>query len=427
MLLISVYGYLQFRESHSYEGQLAKNAGIVYKINVDGLIKTMAADFSSNPGYYLKAEEKGGQQPDFSFPANIFIYSLNTMAPSTIFTQIGLKDTVGLKRYLNRVLKISTFLKEGERNIGVSADHKTTVVYEGQTLAIAYSFKREGVMEELTDILDRKNRMEDHAPLMTAVRKAKGHFSWTTLQYGGEVNFKDGRAEIDGLFPTEGLNIPDQPSCRVKFADDAFLKIWVNAGLQGILLPKELPLKDVYLESDTLLKAYQGFAAVEMGPAITQIDSLIGYEYNDDFEKVATVQLKKVRVPHLKLSCSANTTELMHYLKGKQVLTETDHINKELFPLYQVFSIADQGFWQLSTLKNDQIKQVSVGSKDFFAADVDLNAVKVQQQFPLINSLLVPFSHLTITASKLADQKARIRGELGFQEKNINAFIQLIK
>ncbi|MCX2453946.1 hypothetical protein OQX61_21945 [Pedobacter sp. PLR] len=434
LLLISVYGYLYFRESRSYDQQVAKDASVVYKLNVDGLLKTMAVDFIGNPGYYLKTKEKGGQKPDFSLPANVFVYSLKTKAPGTFFTELALSDTTGLNAWLKRVLKITDFAVQGAGNrVGTSSDRKITVLNAGKTFAIAYSFKREAVLEELNDILGKKNRMEGGTPLMIALKKAKGHLSWTAAAGGGQLNFKDGLAEIEGSFPTEGLDIPDQPRSMVEFADHALIKIRVNAGFKTSGMPKDLSLKGISVQTDTLLKSYLGFAALEMGPAITQMDSLIAYEYNDDFEKVATVQLKKVRVPKLKLSIGARTAGLLAYLKENQVISTEDRLNKELFPLYQVFSRTKNNIWQLSTLENDPvneteaIRNTSKTNPDFFALTADLRGIKAQQVFPLLNKWLKPFSHLKITAAKIDNGTARLNGTLEFEDKNINAFIQMIQ
>ena len=466
LLLFSVYGYLQFRESQSYQQQVAKNASVVYKLNVDGLLKTMAADFAGNPGYYLKDNEKGKRRPDFSLPANIFAYSLKTMSPTTLFSSVALSDTIGLYAYLKQVLKVKDFtviaskdIMSGSnvtgRTIGTSPDQKLTVAYDAKVLAIAYSFKKEVVIEELNDLLDHKNRINATAPLMLALKKAKGHLSWTAIGYSGQVNFKDGEAEMEGSFPTEYLDIPDHPRVSVEFANDALIKIWLNVGVKMSKLSKLtvfkpdvklkalemlniLSLNGTRLSSDSLLKSYLGFAAFEMGSGITQTDSVIAYEYNDDFEKIAKLQLRNVTVPYLKLSLAAKTGDLLRYLSTKQVITNPhkiigesedneNRLNKELFPLYQVFSSHKNNVWQLSTQENDPIKFVSLPSSNFFSASLDLNRIKTQQLFPLLNNWLKPFTHLEIAAAKLDSGCAKLTGTLKFQEQDINAFFQMLR
>lgn len=461
LLLFSVYGYLEFRESRSYQQQVAENASVVYKLNVDGLLRTIAADFAGNPAYYLKDNEKGNGRPDFSLPANIFAYSLETMAPTTFFSSIALSDTIGLHAYLKQVLKVKDFtdiaskdIMNGSsvtgRTIGTSPDHRLTVVYDAKVLAIAYSFKKELVIEELNDLLDHKNRMNNAAPLMLALKKAKGHLSWTGLGYSGQINFKDGEAEMEGRFPLEYLDIPDRPRAAVKFANDALIKIWLNGGFKTLPLSKPdlkpkaletlniLSLNGIRLSSDSLLKSYLSFAAFEMGPSITQTDSVIAYEYNDDFEKIAKVQLRKVTVPYLKLSIAAKTGDLLNYLSTNRVISNPHKIigkgegnqntlNKKLFPLYEVFSSQNDNLWQLSTQENDPIKFASVPNSNFFSASFDLTGIKTQQLFPLLNNWLKPFTHLEISAAKLGNGDAKLTGKLQFQEQNINAFFQMLR
>lgn len=429
MLLISVYGYLQFREYRSYQNRIHKDAGLVFKINLDGIFQTMSADFLSNPGYYLSEGKKEGNSPrGISLPANIFVYTLRSKSTGTYFCTLPVADSAALRPYLKRIFKIKSY-QRAETGIikGTSADQKLTVVYDAKNLAMAYSFKKEAVTEVLNDLLEQKNMMDAAAPEMTALKKAKGHLSWNFNTYSGSLNFKDGQALVDCTFPISDLGIPEQTGYRNSFAKDVALKVWLNADLKAFLAHKEFNFKTFNLQSDSLLKSYAGYVALELGKNIIQQESVVTYEYNDDFEKVAKTTLKATAVPHLKLSFSGNPGQTLQYLKAKNVINSTGQLSKEFFPLYQVFSSRQDGGWQLSTKEGDGFQTDLVKSPYFFFAEADLNRIKAQKQFPLLNSYFGPFTHLKLTAIKVDAQKGRLQGRIDFKRKNVNSFSQLIR
>ncbi|SHE71553.1 hypothetical protein [Pedobacter caeni] len=436
LLLISVYGYLQFREYRSYQNRIHKDADLVFKLNLDGLFKTMSADFISNPAYYLTESKKdstdhkkeGSSSRGISLPANIFIYTLHSRSAGTYFCLLPVADSLDLKRYLQRVFKLNAFNKTAEGSVtGISADQKLTVMYNAEHLAMAYSFQKENVTDVLHDLLAQKNMMPDSDPKIKVLKDIKGHLSWNVSTYSGSLNFKDGLAEIDSTFPIADLGVPDQGAYRNSFAADANLKVWLNANLRGIIKHKDLNFKDFSLQSDSLLK-YWGYTALELRKNITQKDSVITYEYNDDFEKVATKTAKEVTVPHLRLSIGAgNASGLLRYLQEKNIINGSDQLNKQFFPLYQVFTSVQDDALQLSTMEKDSFSAELKSSPYFFFAEADLSSIKKQQQFPLLTSYLGPFTHLKLRATKIDVKNGHLQGQIDFQKKNINAFSQLIK
>lgn len=429
LLLISVYGYLQFREYRSYQNKIHKDADLVFKINLDGIFKTMSADFISNPGYYLSADKKEGSSArGISLPANIFVYTLHSKSAGTYFCTLSVADSAALEPYLKRVFKLKTFQRNANgTSTGSSADQRLTVVYNAKNLAMAYSLKKEAVTGILNDVLEQKNMMDPAAPEMIALKKAAGHLSWNFNGYQGSLNFKDGQALVDCTFPVSDLGIPEQTGYRNSFAKDAALKIWLNAGLTSILAHQEFNFRNFNLQSDSLLKSYGAYVSLELDKNITQQEPVITYEYNDDFEKVAQTTLKATAVPHLKLSFSGKPDPVLRYLKMKNIINDTNQLNRELFPLYQVFSSRQNDGWQLSTKEGDSFRTELIKSPYFFYAEADINRIKAQKQFPLLNSYLEPFTHLKLTATKLDAKKGRLQGQIDFKRKNVNSFSQLIK
>lgn len=429
LLLISVYGYLQFRAYRSYQDSIHQEANLIFKVNLDGIFESMSADFISNPAYYLKTDKgEENSRRGISLPANIFVYTLKSKSSGTYFCTLAVTDSTALRQYLKRVFKLKAFQKTADGNMSaLSADQKLTVLYNSKRLAMAYSFKKEAVATVLKELLEKKNMMSGAEPELTALKATDGHLTWNLNDYSGSINFKDGAVEVDGTFPIADIAIPGQTGYLDNFTKNATLKVWLNAGIRKFFAHQEFNFRDFHFQADSLLKSYRDYTALELGKSITQKDSVITYEYNDDFEKVAQTTLKEVAVPHIRLTFSANTADLLKYLRKQQVISTSGQLNNKLFPLYQVFSFEQNQAWQLSTLENERFSGGFKPAPYFFFAEADVNRLKSQQQFPLLNPYLSALSYAKFTATKIDIQKGRLQGRIDFHRKNINSFSQLIK
>lgn len=437
LLLIFVYGWLQWRQYQSFQNSIHQNASLVFKINLDGIFKSVSADFLSNPRYYLKQGQHKQQKPDrgFAVPANVLIYNIRSKSPQTYFCTLSVTDTADLKFYLQTVFDIFRLEKRGDGStVGTSKDPRLTVAYNSERLAIAYSYKKENVRDILDELLDGKHFLQDTATLIRKLKKERAHLAWQDGKHSGSGDFSDGALVLNGTFPIPGLLIPDQPQHRNNFAKDAALKLWFNAGFRSKADEKTgtaisgiapLQLKGFTLHPDSLLKYYHGYADLELNQFAYQQDTSIAYEFNDDFEKVAKTVIKDVQVPDARISFDVDQAPLMKYLERQQILVG-DKINKEVFPLLKVFSKNNAQVWQLSTKADSQGTERKIASPYFFYASADFEKIR-KHQYPLLNRYIHPFSDLEIKASKIDPVTAKLDLKISFLMKNINAFSQLIK
>ena len=100
-----------------------------------------------------------------------------------------------------------------------------------------------------------------------------------------------------------------------------------------------------------------------MAKSTTQIDSVVTYEYNDDFEKVEALTASKKQVPEINIQLSGNPSKLYNYLESTSIIN-----NGKLNTNYIESDAADY-------MKSDNILidvDFSHGSKNFTAYTMDL-------------------------------------------------------
>lgn len=414
LLLIAAYGYLQYRTHRSYQFSVYREASLVFRINIDKLIKNAG----SGPVHelYLNFSQKkhatGYIPSGFTLPSNIFCYNIKSKSPGTFFCVLPVTDTAQLKQYLKTMFKVGQFKTDAEGRItGKTGDERLAVVYDAQHLAIAWSLKKENVSAVLISMLDSRNFMTDKDTVMQQLKASDAPVSYFYKNYSGSLQLKDNSILINGSFPLQQMHIPDQCYIRVPFHKDAVLQLWINAGLTG---PAQLCLKNHSLDRDTLSKYYGGLTTIEMGNTIKQQNKVISYEFNDNFEKTAQVTVKEVPVPDISIALNGNAPALLHYLQQQQVVTADQQLNKDVFPLYEVYSKSNNEVLQFSTNRMKALPVLTVKTPYFFFASVDFNRISKQHHFPFLNDYTRLFSHLKAKATKETADKGLLEIELSF-------------
>ncbi|QNK64363.1 hypothetical protein H7F33_07740 [Pedobacter sp. PAMC26386] len=404
LLLLAVFSLLQYRQYSSYKNRIHQNASLIFKINIDEIVKQKG--FSS-----IKNDSRG-----FAVPANIFVYTLRNKSANTFFCSLPVTDTAELKLYLQRTFNIDYFNQTVQGTVwGNNSDQRLKIAYNTQTLALCYSFEKENVKDVLTELLNGKSFLAVTDPRIAKMKRQDAPVIYDFKTYSGQANFTGHTLTLKGTFPLNSLGVPDKAYCPAVFRKGLSINAWLNADLKGIF-KKDIHFKDYVLERDTLLKYYHGYAALEAGNPINQYQPMVTYEYNDEFEKVEHIEQKKVKVPELTLALKGNAPALVNYLQEQSVISPDQWLNKELFPLYEVYSKNDYGTLQLSTSKIRLLPATRSASPYFIFAEIDFDKISKQNQFPLLNGYIRDLNKLELKATKQNEQTGKLELELKLNE-----------
>ncbi|MGB4774983.1 MAG: hypothetical protein WBP45_07425 [Daejeonella sp.] len=431
VLLVFFMVYLQLRDYNSYKNRIHKQANTIIKINVDGIYKTLAIDFITNPSYYLK-KEKGGKGSEvkkgngIKMPANIFLFNVNTKSASTFFCSLPLTDTAAFKQFISQKLNISSFIKiNNSAFLGTSKDGKLTIAYTSNNMSIAYSVNKEEVLDILTDLLNHKNILTKDDDKIKRLKQTTNHIDYLSSTNAGFINFKDGEITLNAEFACpDSLMITNKNTHRI-FSKDATLKMWLNAGINKFVNHRTFNLNNYALQTDSLLKNYTGYVDAEWINTVTQTDSVITYNYTDDFEKVEKLNLKEVQVPELSISLKGNANGLFNYLKNENIIQDDHRINKEFFPLYSVYASKNGDHFWLSTKKYSIDHTSRENSNYFFFLEMNLDKIKSQNLFPLLNRYISNSSLLTAKAEKTGST-ILVESSIIVKYKGVNALPQFL-
>lgn len=402
LLLLAVYGLLQYRQYSSYQNRIHQRASLIFKINVDHIVKKRGL---SN----LKSDARG-----FGVPANIFVYTVSNKSALTFFCSLPVTDTTELNTYLKKVFKINHFVVNAQGSVwGNNQDQSIKIAYDDRNVVICYSLIKENVNDIIGELLEGKSFLADTADRVVRLKKEDAPIVYDFKNYSGQASFANHRILLTGTFPVEGFGATDALNRPAGLAKGLSINAWINGDLSK-LLTKDIRFKDYVLEKDSLLKYYKGYAAIEVGNPVNQSQSAISYTYNDEFEKVEQVVHKEVKVPEITLSLKGNTAAMVDYLQKKRVIDSDNQLNKELFPLFEVYGKYDNRALQFSTNKARPIKFAALTTAYFLFAELDFDQLRKQNQFAIFNSYIKDLSSLKVKAIKQNRQVGKVEIELKF-------------
>ncbi|MET4137823.1 hypothetical protein [Pedobacter sp. UYP1] len=405
LLLLAVYSLLQYRQYSSYQNRIHQHASLIFKINVDHIVKKRGL---SN----LKSDARG-----FGVPANIFVYTVSNKSALTFFCSLPVTDTIELKAYLKKVFKINHFIINAQGSVwGNNQDQSIKIAYDDRNVVVCYSLLKENVNDIMGELLAGKSFLADTADRIVRLKKENAPIVYDFKNYSGQASFADHCILLTGTFPAAGFGVTDVLNRPAALAKGLSVNAWVNGDLSK-LLTKDIRFKDYVLERDSLLKYYKGYAAIAVGNPVNQSQSVISYTYNDEFEKVEQVVQKEVKVPEITLSLKGNTSSLVHYLQKQRIIGIDNQLNKELFPLYEVYGQYDNQALQFSTNEAGPMASGLVTTPYFLFAELDFNQISKQNQFPVLNTYIKDLSSLKVKAIRQNHRVGKVELELKFNRE----------
>lgn len=426
LLSISVYSYFKFREYSAYRHVIHADASFIVKIDADKIYRSLFFDYLSNPSYY-HSRNNNGTESGLAIPGHVFIYTVRSKSDLSYFCSLPIADLALLKQFIKLRLGIENFKKEKQEvSTGTSKDQKLTVAFNAETFALAYSFQKESVNDVLTDLLNKKNLLAESDAKIAGLKKVNAHLAYAFEGFSGSGEFKDGMIHVKGDFNFKDLRVRGNAFNHREFDKNAAIKMWLHA---QILLNKphtEIQLKERRIYPDSLLKYYNGYFDVELRGSVNQIDTVLTYEYNDDFEKEEIRRTRVVKVPRLSGTFCAKSEPLSNHLLKEGILRSDGVISKQIFPLYTLYGKGNAGAFMLSTDKDRDLPALSQKSPYFFYLGMNFKMLEAQRQFPWLERHVKPLSSMWIKALKAGAEKNHFEMAVNFKMKNINALTQLL-
>jgi len=434
LLLVFFAGMSKYRTYQAEQTEIPKSATSLIQINVDELYKTIAVNVLSHPMYYFKSDFKkdtAAAEPDkrftgISIPASIYLYNLANKPADAIFSRLEIESIGGFESFIKNVLHLQITKKTEGINMAKSSPGNLVIYYNRKAAAFAIASRVENLESDLLNILNKKNTVKVNASKFAGQLSIKKHVVFSNKDHNGWIDFNDGRINFNDIVSAANI-LPTNKPFQHRQSPGNTINFWLSANLKPDS-NKVFKFKNFSLEQDSLSRYYNGNLDFMWTNSITQTDSIITYEYNDDFEKVEKVSLQKRSIPSISLNLNSNGYALKRYLTKQGLINpDSNMISKNAFPLYNIYINSEAENLNLSTFKNSGIKPAKTFSNDAFYLSIDFIKLNKQIEIPLISHYFNIAKYLEIKGKWIENKKIKVEGKFELKNQEINALYQLLK
>lgn len=430
-LLIFFVGTFKYRQFKASQISIPKNTTALIKISVDEMYKSLALNMITHPGFYLKSDLKKDSLSKINkfdhglkIPSSIYLYTIRDQPTTALFSRLIIDDFKKFELFIKNTLKLQLSKKDG-LNHGKSNLGNLEVLYNGDNAAIVFSNEAGKYVASLTEILNQKNQIALKGSKFKFIAQSTDHIAFYSLTNNASINFEKGLLKFNNEFLSEAI-VPQKKPAHRKFDNQSIMNMWFNADFISTS-NKTHRLKNISLDSDSLTKYYNGYMDFEWTGITHQLDSIITYDYNDDFEKVEKITVQRREIPNLVMSIDA-AAGFKNYLSRQNMMNlDSGIINKSVFPLYKLFVSKTNQKLILSTKKAADINSNFISSNDFFGLNINFEPLNKQSSFPFFKPYFKSFKHLNVVGKATSGNKIRIEGTLTFVNENINSLYQILK
>jgi len=424
VLAISLFAYKAFRASQAKNIRIPANTQSVLKMDVDGLIWALGKNSLSNWNEYYGAKERDSTgvkktkvwNIGVELPANLYLFSLDQNADQ-YYAVLTVTNSEKLHQFLTDKLELnidSAYLSS-DKTHKLYSKKNIHILVDQQKLLFSLSKDRTADTALMKTLLTSDQQDWQLATSFMDKLPSDQHadFTWFSKDNNWlSVQFNNGAADLKGEISSALFRFPKQASSI--FQDDGandIIRAEINSDLALLLKSQQALVDSLKLPFDSLDRYVGNYLSIRMSnKELSQTDTIISYDYNDNFEMVEKKELQQTQVPDLTINLMASP-HLLSYLPEKLFYKFNKAAHSNLLRMSTGSLDLDQAIpWkQQANVLNLQYKQHAVGAKYL-------------GWLPAYDKI----SSFNLFAVAETDKKAKIEGQISFNNKGLNAFYQLI-
>ena len=433
--------YSFFQKKAVLKGVVHTEAESVIKIGIHDIKKTLLLDILSSPKYYwknakiarskkekdtIKDSGKGIDPQTYS----IVFYTMKNHQ-NTYFSTLKIDDSEAFEIYILDYFKnINVPIETSEYKYAIDKKSKLVLAWTADKLAIAFHLEPsfDKCKAVFDDVLLKDMLMYDtNNSYLKRLISSENHLTYLKNDSEISINFLDGKAILSGVWFTKN---PNQFKTEIRYTADPNASLlwyfdgnfeneenrkWASTVMESFSFFEKNNL------NPTLLTAQMnGMMSVSVKGTTIQSDTIITYEYDENFEKVETKSIQEKKAPIIVLNLGSNTN-LNTYLKEQGALANGILM---ALPYYSFYAQEDSINSIFSTSKHHSILKSKTGSY-FFNLEVDFENLQKDLSIPKAEKVIEIVESLRINARQEAENTVVLKGKLSGKIPDINIISQL--
>ena len=442
-LFLGYYAYTRYQNIQSLKGVVHKDAMSVIKVGIHSIKERLALDALSAPQYYYDNLEFSDSSDDDTeeetpgngitlMPNNLLLFTMPEL-DNTLFTVLNIYNPTEFNQFIREELKdkADTIKKDetGAYETSFFKNKNTVLAWNEDKLVVALSSKinSTGITSVFKDILIANKTISDtDHHLLKAVKKQSSHVVYADANGISTLDFKDEKAVLNGnITSTTSYN---SQIIAPKYTNASF-SLHYNAPINNFnkqQLKKQLQSISFFeknnLNIEKIVEPLDGNFSLAIAGRVTQNDTIVTYEYNDNFEKVAQKSLEEKEVPGIYLGLGIKKEGLKNHFSETGALSTNGIF--EPFPLYQLQVEESPSQINFSTDHNTKtIKNKE--SSYFFNLITDFSKLQQDLDIPQTKKLFHILDSMQLHAWQEEENKIQLQGFISGFNTDVNILSQV--
>ncbi len=427
--IIVTVGFFRYNPTVIYEKKVPTSAETIVYLNIREIEYNILLSFLKYPLSQLdfkkssntKEEKKTRLLNEVEVPASLFLYT-NTRE----FKDFFISSPIVVKQNFKEALKEEGFVVENISKTTVySKGILSCVAKDGSLQVLLKKHKKAQVSSEVLAALTHENYFSENDVIFKQIKSSKQPIAISTLQGdffelvvdGGNLRVQGKLSEENNLFkPFKAVSVA---SSIVSVSGKLHTEILT--GRLGVGF-KEKFKKLTTLSLDSVTHKWNGIVEGSLTSFIEKSDTIVTYEYDDDFNKIEKKEVQNTITPEVTLELQGE--DLCNYLKEKEVIKRIE--NEDLLilmPLFTTYSFCEENGLKFTSVKRQKLAKETDGSNKFYFL---FNVADYQQKDRGIYSFQNKYLDKIKTIQLSVANNNKLEGTLELQNNSKNFFLQLI-
>lgn len=339
MILLVGYFVLWIRQSNSNKQLVHPNSESFVRIKVDQIMVGMLRNALFHPGEYWKGRSDTTQrlqvwEAGVAIPANLYLFSLpeDTL---TWYTVLDVTDRAKFQRYLGLESVPEIESTEDFRWYGTSRQGHIAAMGDDKRVMLALSLRRGDHKSRLRELLVSSSALVPIGSLdFPRLHQSDASVTYWDSKHDNScyLDLKPGEIDVRGNFSSELWRLSDTPLSR-PIPKDHILNVSLSADIRAALVRHKAVFSRLHLDIESL-QAYIGdyWEVQVLEGSIVQQDTVVTYDYDDNFDLTEKKEIRSETVPNLRFSLKASP-HLLSYLPEKAFYRFHKHVESGIVTL----------------------------------------------------------------------------------------------
>lgn len=319
----------RYKQVQVFKNRVPSSASKVVNVNLRQIENHLLFDFLANPITYLKPhkekdsikEPKTSLLKAISIPKNIVFYTNSAKLQNNWFSSlISVKDDDELSKYLIK----ESFNKSSENSTIFYTKANFVLAIKDEQLIIGLKADNKvNINSLLISLFENNDFLSEDAALLKPLVNNKSDISFTSADNNFEANFKNGTFELQGILSSD-LFISDTNQTNNEKGVISFSGKFnkENEVFEQFLYNKKDKFNEItHLSLDSIITKWNGKLNMNITAIEHKTDTIVSYEYDDDFNKVEIKSTQEKKIPTLGLMLGQeNRSSLSDYFYSKNAI-----------------------------------------------------------------------------------------------------------